>query len=97
MHKTTRAAEQILVTLLNAVAKLEDNELANRDSVLRFLAAEAPSIGSYLDLDDSVIWSAASISRVVETLQSEERIQRVYAPDSEKAEEILKIVEELMK
>ena len=192
MHKTTRAAEQILVTLLNAVAKVEDNELASRDPVLRFLAAEAPSIGSYLDLDDTVIWSAllhyenhsdpriaqlagrlrnrrlykcvdigardepggnlylrfrrkldersiewredlifdepsvtpykwynfedasalnkvlvktdtnepkdiASISRIVDTLQSEERIQRVYAPDSETAEEILKIVEELMK
>ena len=192
MHKTTRAAEQILVTLLNAVAKVEDNELASRDPGLRFLAAEAPSIGSYLDLDDTVIWSAllhyeyhsdpriaqlagrlrnrrlykcvdigardepggnlylrfrrkldeysiewredlifdepsvtpykwynfedasalnkvlvktdtnepkdiASISRIVETLQSEERIQRVYAPDSEKAEEILKIVKELMK
>lgn len=39
----------------------------------------------------------ASISRIVDTLQSEERIQRGYAPDSEKAEEILKIVEELMK
>ena len=192
MHKTTRAAEQVLVTLLNAVAKMEDDELARRDPVRRFLAAEAPSIGSYLDLDDTVIWSAllhyeshsdpiikelagrlrnrqlykcvdigvrdepggnlylrfrrkvdersvewredlifdepsvtpykwynfedasalnkvlvktdanepkdiASISRVVETLQSEERIQRVYAPDSEKAEEILKIVEELVK
>ena len=58
MHKTTRAAEQILVTLLNAVAKVEDNELASRDPVLQFLAAEAPSIGSYLDLDDTVIWSA---------------------------------------
>jgi len=192
MHKTTRAAEQILVTLLNAVAKMEDNGLASRDPVLRFLAAESPSIGSYLDLDDTVIWSAllhyenhsdpriaqlagrlrnrrlykcvdigvrdepggnlylrfrreldersiewrkdlvfdepsvtpykwynfedasalnkvlvktdtnepkdiASISRVVETLQSEERIQRVYAPDSEKADEILKIVEELVR
>ena len=192
MHKTTRGAEQILVTLLNAVAKMEDNELASRDPVLRFLAAESPSIGSYLDLDDTVIWSAllhyekhsdprlaqlagrlrnrrlykcvdigvrdepggnlylrfrrkldersmewredlifdepsvtpykwynfedasalnkvlvrtdtnepkdiASMSRIVETLQSEERIQRVYAPDSEKAEEILKIVEELVR
>ena len=39
----------------------------------------------------------ASISRIVETLRSEQRTQRVYAPDSEKAGGILKIVEELVR
>ena len=37
----------------------------------------------------------ASISRIVASLQKEEQIRRVYAPNSAKAGEILKIVEGL--
>ena len=187
MHKTTRAAEKMLVTLLRAVATAEGNVSTNLDPVLSHL--RNPTIGSYLDLDDAVIWSAllhyknhtntyiadlagrlrnrdlykcvdigaidepdgnlyirvrhklsdfewykdlvfdapsvtpykwynfedasalnkvlvkkkganeprdiASVSRIVQTLKDEERIQRVYAPDSDRAAEIVKVVEEL--
>ena len=187
MHKTTRAAEKMLVTLLRAVATADGNVSTNLDPVLSHL--RNPTIGSYLDLDDAVIWSAllhyknhtntyiadlagrlrnrdlykcvdigaidepdgnlyirvrhklsdfewykdlvfdapsvtpykwynfedasalnkvlvkkkganeprdiASVSRIVQTLKDEERIQRVYAPDSDKAAEIVKVVEEL--
>ena len=190
MHKTTRAAEKILVTLLNAVANTTENGPTSRDPVLHYLTSETPTIGSYLDLDDTVIWSTlrfyeghddrhiaelatrlrnrelykcvdigvrdepggnlylrfqrrlerssiewrselifddpkvtpyrwynfddasalnkvlvrtntnepkdiASTSSIVATLQNEERIQRVYAPDSKKADTILRMVEEL--
>ena len=57
MHKTTRAAEKILVTLLNAVANTTENGPTSRDPVLHYLTSETPTIGSYLDLDDTVIWS----------------------------------------
>ena len=56
MHKTTRAAEKMLVTLLKTVAEEEDVGLANREPVLRYL--REPTIGSYMDLDDAAIWSA---------------------------------------
>ena len=190
MHKTTRAAKKILVTLLNAVANTTENGPTSRDPVLHYLTSETPTIGSYLDLDDTVIWSTlrfyeghddrhiaelatrlrnrelykcvdigvrdepggnlylrfqrrlerssiewrselifddpkvtpyrwynfddasalnkvlvrtntnepkdiASTSSIVATLQNEERIQRVYAPDSKKADTILRMVEEL--
>ena len=190
LHKTTRAAEKMLATLLNAVAKTTNSGRASHAPVLRYLTSENPTIGSYLDLDDTAIWSTlrfyedhddrriadlakrlrnrqlykcvdigvrdepggnlylrfqrtleassiewrsdlifddpkvtpykwynfedasalnkvlvrtdtnepkdiASISSIVATLQTEERIQRVYAPDTEKADEILEIVEEL--
>ena len=56
MHKTTRSAEKMLVTLLKTVAEEEDVGLANREPVLRYL--REPTIGSYMDLDDAAIWSA---------------------------------------
>ena len=45
--------------------------------------------------DNSEPKDIASISRIVASLQKEEQIRRVYAPDSAKAGDILKIVEEL--
>ena len=59
MHKTTRAAERMLEALLSAAASgLAGSELARREPVLRYLASEAPTLGSYLALDDSTVWSA---------------------------------------
>ena len=59
MHKTTRAAERMLEALLSAAASgLAGSELARREPVLRYLASETPTLGSYLALDDSTVWSA---------------------------------------
>ena len=59
MHKTTRAAEKMLQALLSAAASgLAGSELARREPVLRYLASEEPTLGSYLALDDSTAWSA---------------------------------------
>ena len=61
MHKTTRAAEKMLETLLGAAtAEMRDTELARREPVLRYLTDEAPSLDSYLDLDDAAVWAALS-------------------------------------
>ena len=61
MHKTTRAAEKMLETLLGAAtAEMKDTELARREPVLRYLTDEAPSLDSYLDLDDAAVWAALS-------------------------------------
>ena len=45
--------------------------------------------------DSSEPKDIASISKIVASLQNEEQIRRVYAPDSAKSEEIIKILEEL--
>ena len=45
--------------------------------------------------DNSEPKDIASISRIVASLQNEEQIRRVYAPDASKSEEILKILEGL--
>ena len=62
MHKTTRAAEKMLGRLLTTAAReLKDDELAQRDPVLRYFTSESPSIGSYLDLDDTTIWATLAV------------------------------------
>ena len=59
MHKTTRAAEKMLQSVLSAAASdLANRELARREPVLRYLVSETPTLGSYLALDDSAVWSA---------------------------------------
>ena len=69
-HKTTRAAEVMLRTLLTT-ALAAHGRLVNHDPktleegdrrllldpVLRYLAAEEPSLSSYLELDDDAVWS----------------------------------------
>ena len=192
-HKTTRAAEKMLEALFTlAAAGMKDDVSAQREPVLRYFASDAPSLGSYLDLDDAAVWSVltvlakqrdgripelarrlrdrelykcvdvgvrdepggnlylrfrrklgedpvdwrddmffddttvtpykwydfdnasalnkvlvktredmaeptdiANTSSIVKTLRGEERIQRVYAPDSDKAGELWKILEEV--
>ncbi len=59
MHKTTRAAERMLNSLLTiAVQQLRGSEMAEREPLLRYLTSEEPSLGLYLDLDDATVWAA---------------------------------------
>ena len=59
MHKTTRAAEKMLESLLHAAAsELRNTDLARRMPVLRYLISEVPSLDHYLALDDAAVWSA---------------------------------------
>ena len=61
MHKTTRAAEKMLEALLRTAAtEMKDTEMACQKPILRYLTGGAPSLGTYLDLDDAAIWSAIS-------------------------------------
>ena len=58
MHKTTRAAEKMLETLLRiATTDLGGEELAPRDPTLRYFTSKKPSLDSYLNLDDAAVWS----------------------------------------
>ena len=61
MHKTTRAAEKMLETLLKSAMKMTAPESARGDRVLRHLTSEAPTLGMYLSLDDSAVQAALSI------------------------------------
>lgn len=69
-HKTSRGAEVLLRKLLNDAVEVlgrlvnqDPNELGDgdrrllRDPVLRHLADENPSLSSYLELDDYLVWS----------------------------------------
>ena len=68
-HKTSRGAEVLLSRLLNTAIKLfvrmakqdpdklsEGDRRLRSDPVLRYLAAESPSLPSYLELDDYAVW-----------------------------------------
>ncbi len=58
MHKTTRAAEKMLETLLRiAATDLRGDELARRDPTLCYFTSDEPSFDSYLKLDDAAVWS----------------------------------------
>ena len=72
MHKTTRAAERMLDTLLmTATEELGEHDLARRDPLLRYLTSEpAETLGAYLDLDDTAVW--ATLAAVAELSSSYE-------------------------
>ena len=59
-HKTTRAAERMLETVLGMARNTIDAEDTGGDPVLRFLTSDAPTLGMYLSLDDSAVWAALS-------------------------------------
>ena len=62
MHKTTRAAEKMLGELLRRVVeKSADLPFARSEPVARYLVSEAPTLRSYLALDDSTVWAALSV------------------------------------
>lgn len=58
MHKTTRAAERMLESLLrSAVETMKNDGSTHREPVLRYLTSESPTLGDYIRLDDSAVWS----------------------------------------
>ena len=73
MHKTTRAAEKMFQAFLTAaVSGVESRDYARQEPVLRYLASEEPTLGNYLELDDSAVWSAlAACSEVQDTHAAE--------------------------
>lgn len=80
MHKTTRASEKMLESLLGAVAT-NGRELALREPLLHYLTAESPSLGSYLALDDSTIWSALSVYSELSDRHVSDLAKRLRARD----------------
>ena len=58
MHKTTRAAEKMLETVLKRANEAAHADTVRSDPLLRYFAASAPTLGSYLALDDSTVWAA---------------------------------------
>ena len=84
MHKTTRAAEKMLETLLRiATTDLGGEELAPRDPTLRYFTSKKPSLDSYLNLDDAAVWStlaalASSSHTQVSELADRLRHRRLY-------------------
>ena len=62
MHKTTRAAEKMLGELLRRVAEnFSHLSFAQSEPVARYLVSRAPTLPSYLALDDSTVWNALSV------------------------------------
>ena len=58
MHKTTRAAEKMLETVLKRANETASADTVRRDPLLRYFAASAPTLEEYLALDDSTVWAA---------------------------------------
>ena len=59
MHKTTRSAEKMLESLLEAASSsLSGTHLARQEPVLRYFTSNAPSLDAYLRLDDGTMWAA---------------------------------------
>ena len=64
MHKTTRATEKTLGTILGSiVSDTTNHKLAYQEPVSRYLAAEDQTLDLYLALDDSAVWSAFAFYR----------------------------------
>ena len=52
-------AEKMLEALLAmTVTDADTSEVASKEPVLRYLVSESPSLGNYLEIDDSAVWSA---------------------------------------
>ncbi len=58
MHKTTRAAEKMLESVLCAIAAAPDRAGVPDNPVFRYMTDETPSLGAYLALDDAAVWAA---------------------------------------
>ncbi len=58
MHKTSRAADKMLEALLCAAADAPGGAGGAAGPVHAFLAAERPTLGAYLALDDAAVWAA---------------------------------------
>ena len=84
MHKTTRAAEKMLNRLLTtAVQEMGEDEITNREPILRYFKSESLALGSYLELDDASVWStleslASSSYAIISDLARRLRERRLY-------------------
>ena len=84
MHKTTRAAEKMLGSLLTTAARdLKGDELARRDPILQYFTSDSPSVDLYLTLDDTAVWAtlaslALSQHPQISELASRLRNRRLY-------------------
>lgn len=64
LHKTTRSAEQMLEELLYRFSQLvRDGRLADLNlpishPLVQFFSSDSPSLSQYLNLDDTMVWSA---------------------------------------
>ncbi len=77
MHKTTRAAEKMLVSLLKqAVNHRAGSSLIQQNPVWHYLAPgeTPPDSGAYLDLDDASVWSVIA---ALESLKQYPRISEL--------------------
>jgi uncharacterized protein len=83
LHKTTRGFENLVGAFLKAVA---DNAakgtegsigLDERDALVRFFRVDGETIENYLDLDDTAVWVAATLSAAGPDTPSREFAQRL--------------------
>ena len=90
-HKTTRGIEQVLVALLKALSRsvkdgqVEATGLSNDEPIVVFYKEDAPSVASYLALDDVVLWSAVGRMRSAKDPFIAELAARLWARDLFKA------------
>ena len=98
MHKTTRAAEQMLSALLSTVrqnVKTGKRGSAKRDAVSRYLALETPDLDSYLALDDAAIWPfMESLSK--SATGPEQQLARLKSTDARERVERMKGVSDIV-
>lgn len=84
MHKTTRAAEKMLCSMLETFSRdSQDSQLAKQEPFLQYFTDESPTLGSYLELDDASVWTtvaalATSSHTHVAELASRLRQRRLY-------------------
>jgi HD superfamily phosphohydrolase len=89
LHKTTRAAEQMLAALLRRVAEVAAGGdvarlgLQAQHPLVRFFQHEKPGVDEYLALDDALVWAAleeleAASDELVRELAHRLRNRRLY-------------------
>ena len=69
--------------LAMTVTDADTSEVASKEPVLRYLVSESPSLGNYLEIDDSAVWSAlrgctTSANRAISELATRLRDRRLF-------------------
>ena len=69
--------------LTTAVQELGEDEITNREPILRYFKSESLALGSYLELDDASVWStleslASSSYAIISDLARRLRERRLY-------------------
>lgn len=83
LHKTTRAAEKMLISLLHAVVDSELECAFQSDPVVRYFKSECPLLSDYLEIDDASMWASlaalsSSSNSAISTLASRLRNRDLY-------------------